>query len=36
LTNGITYIVEESMQDVVKMTLQFRRKVFKDIIDSVK
>ncbi len=36
LTNGTTYIVEESMQDVVGMTLQFRRKVFRDLIDSAR
>jgi flagellar protein FlbD len=36
LTNGSTYIVEEPMEEVVRLTLQFRRKVFRDLIESAK
>lgn len=31
LTNGNFYIVKESMEDIVRLTMEYKRKVFRDI-----
>lgn len=36
LTNGNTYIVEESVEMIVKMTIDFKRKIFSDLLNSCK
>lgn len=34
LTNGNLYIVKESMHDIIAKSLEYRRKMFKDILHS--
>lgn len=36
LSNGNVYIVAESMQEVIEMTIEYRRKVYSNIISELK
>lgn len=31
LTNGNFYIVKESMEDIIRLTIEYKRKIFRDI-----